>query len=92
MRDGIYHLYQDSGIKETHFNDKNMAFSITNLFGAGTDTTAATLQWILLLMAKYPHVQGKRRESVRGEGFHCSGCDPETNVETWFFLTCHLGT
>lgn len=54
----IYHLYQDSGVKGTHFNDKNLLFSITNLFGAGTDTTATTLQWILLLMAKYPKVQG----------------------------------
>lgn len=67
MHDGIYHLCQDSGMKETYFNDKNLVFSITNLFGAGTDTTATTLQWILLLMAKYPHVQGKQGESVKGE-------------------------
>lgn len=52
-------FYQDSGVKETHFNEMNMIFSVANLFAAGTDTTAATMRWALLLMAKYPHIQGK---------------------------------
>lgn len=50
---------QDSGDKETYFSEQNLIFSINNLFAAGTDTTAATLRWGLLLMAKYPHIQGK---------------------------------
>lgn len=29
-----------------------------NLFAAGTDTTGNTLQWFLVFMAKYPHIQG----------------------------------
>uniref|UniRef100_A0A3Q3WHG3 Uncharacterized protein n=1 Tax=Mola mola TaxID=94237 RepID=A0A3Q3WHG3_MOLML len=36
-----------------------------NLFGAGTDTTAATLRWGLLLMAKYPHIQDQVQEELR---------------------------
>ena len=31
-----------------------------NLFAAGTDTTATTLRWALLLMAKYPQIQCKK--------------------------------
>jgi len=33
--------------------------SVGNLFNAGTDTTATTLRWGLLLIAKYPQIQGK---------------------------------
>lgn len=57
-------LYQDSGVKRTHFNERNLLFSITNLFGTGTDTTAATMRWALLLMAKYPHIQDKERDGA----------------------------
>uniref|UniRef100_A0AAZ1XQE9 Uncharacterized protein n=1 Tax=Oreochromis aureus TaxID=47969 RepID=A0AAZ1XQE9_OREAU len=39
---------------------ENLTFTVSNLFAAGTDTTAATLRWGLLLMAKYPHIQGPR--------------------------------
>ncbi|KAJ4932605.1 hypothetical protein JOQ06_011023 [Pogonophryne albipinna] len=46
---------EDSGVKDTHYNEKNLICTVTNLFAAGTDTTATTLRWGLLLMAKYPH-------------------------------------
>uniref|UniRef100_A0A3Q4I9R8 Cytochrome P450 2K1-like n=2 Tax=Neolamprologus brichardi TaxID=32507 RepID=A0A3Q4I9R8_NEOBR len=48
---------EDSCVLDTHYNEENLTFTVTNLFGAGTDTTAATLRWGLLLMAKYPHIQ-----------------------------------
>ena len=50
---------QDSRVMDTHYNEKNVLFTVTNLFAAGTDTSASTLRWGLLLMAKYPHLQGK---------------------------------
>lgn len=53
---------QDSRVMDTHYNEKNLIFTVTNLFAAGTDTTATTLRWALLFMAKYPHIQGKTGE------------------------------
>lgn len=49
---------QESGTK-SHFHDNNLIITVLNLFAAGTDTTATTLRWALLFMAKYPHVQGR---------------------------------
>ncbi|CAG5897800.1 unnamed protein product [Menidia menidia] len=54
---------EDSFVKDSHFNEENLIFTVTNLFAAGTDTTATTLRWGLLLMAKYPNIQ---EVSVRG--------------------------
>ncbi|XP_030592158.1 cytochrome P450 2K1-like [Archocentrus centrarchus] len=56
---------EDSCILDTHYNEENLTFTVTNLFAAGTDTTAATLRWGLLLMAKYPHVQEQVHEELK---------------------------
>ncbi|XP_061606415.1 cytochrome P450 2K1-like [Phyllopteryx taeniolatus] len=48
---------EEACVEESHFNEKNMMFVVGNLFAAGTDTTATTLRWALLLMAKYPQIQ-----------------------------------
>ncbi|RUS76656.1 hypothetical protein EGW08_015586, partial [Elysia chlorotica] len=37
-----------------HFNDLNMRRAIVDIFSAGSETTATTLQWLLYLMATYP--------------------------------------
>ncbi|XP_044036193.1 cytochrome P450 2K1-like [Siniperca chuatsi] len=54
----------DSCVMDTHYNEKNLIFTVTNLFAAGTDTTASTLRWSLLLMAKYPHIQEQVQEEL----------------------------
>ncbi|XP_077058385.1 cytochrome P450 2K6-like [Siphateles boraxobius] len=41
-----------------YHHSMNLQCTINNLFGAGTDTTATTLRWSLLVMAKYPEMQG----------------------------------
>ena len=64
---------QESGNKNTHYNSENLNASITNLFNAGTDTTATTLRWGLLLMAKYPKIQGKELTMI---GIWPSPCPP----------------
>ncbi|XP_025032855.1 cytochrome P450 2C3-like, partial [Python bivittatus] len=39
------------------YNEENLAQCIFDFFGAGTDTTFATLMWALLLLANHPHIQ-----------------------------------
>nr|XP_046270090.1 cytochrome P450 2K1-like [Scatophagus argus] len=55
---------EDSCVMDSHYNEKNLIFTVTNLFAAGTDTTAATVRWGLLFMAKYPHVQDQVQEEL----------------------------
>ncbi|XP_061703280.1 cytochrome P450 2K1-like isoform X2 [Syngnathoides biaculeatus] len=50
--------------QDVHFHDDNLLYSVFNLFGAGTDTTANTLRWSLLFMAKYPQIQDRVQEEL----------------------------
>ncbi|XP_042559174.1 cytochrome P450 2K3-like [Clupea harengus] len=50
---------KESDQRASLFHEENLVNSVSNLFSAGTDTTGTTLRWGLLLMAKYPHIQGK---------------------------------
>ncbi|XP_009295398.3 cytochrome P450 2J4 isoform X1 [Danio rerio] len=45
--------------KEAEFTEENLIHCVLDLFGAGTESTAKTLVWALLYMAKYPDVQEK---------------------------------
>uniref|UniRef100_A0A3B4UB71 Cytochrome P450 2K1-like n=1 Tax=Seriola dumerili TaxID=41447 RepID=A0A3B4UB71_SERDU len=55
---------EESGIKDSHYHDDNLMYSVMNLFAAGTDTTGNSLQWCLLFMAKYPHIQDQVQEEL----------------------------
>uniref|UniRef100_A0A8C4HVM1 Cytochrome P450 2K1 n=1 Tax=Dicentrarchus labrax TaxID=13489 RepID=A0A8C4HVM1_DICLA len=55
---------EESGITNSHFHDDNLMLTVLNLFAAGTDTTATTLRWALLLMAKYPKIQDQVQEEL----------------------------
>ncbi|KAM7368360.1 hypothetical protein PAMP_014583 [Pampus punctatissimus] len=55
---------EESGITNSHFNNENLLTTVLNLFAAGTDTTATTLRWALLLMAKYPKIQDQVKEEL----------------------------
>ncbi|KAJ8273524.1 hypothetical protein GJAV_G00102580 [Gymnothorax javanicus] len=48
----------------SYFHNDNLKYTVSNLFAAGTDTTATTLRWGLLLMAKYPHIQAQVQEEL----------------------------
>ena len=52
-------ILQESGITNSHFHNNNLMQTVVNLMFAGTDTTATTLRWGLLFMAKNPKIQGK---------------------------------
>ncbi|XP_024863631.1 cytochrome P450 2K1 [Kryptolebias marmoratus] len=55
---------EDSDIIDSHYHDENLLFSVINFFGAGTETTATTLKWSLLYMAKFPHIQDRVQEEL----------------------------
>ncbi|KAJ4928787.1 hypothetical protein JOQ06_004412 [Pogonophryne albipinna] len=55
---------EESGITDSHFHDKNLIQTVLNLFTAGTDTTATTLRWALLYMAKNPKIQEQVQEEL----------------------------
>ncbi|KAM4694847.1 cytochrome P450 2F2-like [Discoglossus pictus] len=42
---------------EQYFHNDNLMMVVSNLFGAGMETTSTTLQWSFLIMMKYPEVQ-----------------------------------
>lgn len=44
--------------KASGYDFSNLCFCTLDLFGAGTETTATTLNWGLLYMIHYPQVQG----------------------------------
>ncbi|XP_053246741.1 cytochrome P450 2J2-like isoform X2 [Podarcis raffonei] len=44
---------------ESTYDEENMAFSISGLFVAGTDTVTSSLKWALLLLASHPDIQDK---------------------------------
>ncbi|XP_028670436.2 cytochrome P450 2K1-like [Erpetoichthys calabaricus] len=55
---------QESHNPNSLFNDENLVITVLNLFVAGTDTTAMTICWCLLLMAKYPEVQLQLQQEI----------------------------
>ncbi|XP_061086095.1 cytochrome P450 2K1-like isoform X1 [Conger conger] len=55
---------EESDQPGSYFHNNNLKFTVGNLFAAGTDTTATTLRWGLLLMAKYPHIQDQVQEEL----------------------------
>uniref|UniRef100_A0A667XJM4 Uncharacterized protein n=1 Tax=Myripristis murdjan TaxID=586833 RepID=A0A667XJM4_9TELE len=49
---------------DSGFDLENLCYCITDLFAAGTETTATTLQWGLLFMIYYPHIQEKVQAEI----------------------------
>ncbi|CAL8266077.1 unnamed protein product [Merluccius merluccius] len=58
---------EDSCVTDSLYHEKNLIQVVGNLFAAGTDTTATTLRWALLLMAKYPQIQAQVQEELSRE-------------------------
>ncbi|XP_015673312.2 cytochrome P450 2W1 [Protobothrops mucrosquamatus] len=51
--------------KKNIFHDPNVMASVLDLVMAGTETTATTLQWAILLMMKYPEIQRKVQQEIQ---------------------------
>ncbi|MEE6507531.1 hypothetical protein FKM82_025297 [Ascaphus truei] len=47
-----------------YFHNDNLTSLVSNLFGAGTETTSTTIRWGLLLMMKYPDIQKKVQNEI----------------------------
>ncbi|XP_077345206.1 cytochrome P450 2B12-like [Lithobates pipiens] len=48
----------------SYFNDETLTMLVSDLFGAGIETTSATLRWGLLLMIKHPKIQQKVQNEI----------------------------
>nr|XP_060622709.1 cytochrome P450 2J3-like [Anolis sagrei ordinatus] len=62
-----YYLLQMDKSKDdptSTYNEDNLVQCIFDLFIAGTDTTATSLQWSLLLMVTYPDIQEKIQKEI----------------------------
>lgn len=50
---------QEKSSPERMYSNEDLVMSVFNLFGAGTVTTSNALVFCLLILAKYPRIQGK---------------------------------
>ncbi|KAI4890808.1 hypothetical protein NFI96_001240 [Prochilodus magdalenae] len=73
--DMISPFEQQGSNEDSTFNVDNMVRSTSDLFGAGTETTANTLRWALVYMLEHPDVQERcHEEIVRVLGFDRAPC------------------
>ncbi|XP_043937186.1 cytochrome P450 2J2-like isoform X2 [Protopterus annectens] len=63
--DGYLEKMEKNSENGSFFNEDNLVAIILDLFVAGTDTTAITLRWALLLMMAYPKVQARCYEEIK---------------------------
>ncbi|XP_038201430.1 cytochrome P450 2C25-like [Arvicola amphibius] len=57
-------LKQASHDQQSEFTLENLATTVFDLFGAGTETTSTTLRYALLLLLKHPDVTAKVQEEI----------------------------
>ncbi|KAL1020761.1 hypothetical protein UPYG_G00004310 [Umbra pygmaea] len=55
---------EETGNLNSQYHNENLVQTVSNLFNAGTETTATTLRWGLMLMAKYPKIQDQVQQEI----------------------------
>ncbi|GAB1301065.1 Cytochrome P450 2F2 [Apodemus speciosus] len=55
---------EENNTSAEYFNEENLLALVSNLFTAGTETTASTLRWGIILMMRYPEVQKKVQDEI----------------------------
>ncbi|XP_022095813.1 cytochrome P450 2J6-like [Acanthaster planci] len=53
-----------AGAKQNHLSEESFIGTVANLFTAGSETTATTLQWALLYMVVYPKIQQRVQAEI----------------------------
>ncbi|XP_022095812.1 cytochrome P450 2J6-like [Acanthaster planci] len=53
-----------TSVRHSNFTDKGVVGTTANLFAAGSETTATTLQWAILYMAVYPEIQQRVQTEI----------------------------
>ncbi|XP_068599257.1 cytochrome P450 2J2-like [Brachionichthys hirsutus] len=59
-------IQKSEGQANNTFDEENLIVCVMDLFVAGSDTTATTLRWAFLYMAKYPEIQEKVQAELDG--------------------------
>ncbi|XP_078698204.1 cytochrome P450 2J1-like [Branchiostoma floridae x Branchiostoma belcheri] len=60
----LLEMKNKEGEEGNDFTDRQLQFLIADLFLAGTETTASTLNWALLYMLRHPDVQEKVQQEI----------------------------
>ncbi|MBN3305066.1 CP1B1 protein, partial [Amia calva] len=64
MSDAFIAVIEHGTDNENRLSTGHVEATVTDLVGAGQDTISTAMQWIMLILLKYPHIQTKLQEQI----------------------------